>query len=99
MGLGKGTDVRLLREIRFPHSLGLLYLSFTAFLGFEVNEGEYKVMGMALYGKPRYLEQVCWLMEAGEDGSVRLNMEYCSLPRACRRRVCSRSVGLFGPSR
>ncbi|HXQ23700.1 MAG TPA: carbamoyltransferase N-terminal domain-containing protein, partial [Candidatus Acidoferrales bacterium] len=50
MGRGKGTEIKLLREVRFPHSVGLLYSAFTAFLGFEVNEGEYKVMGMAPYG-------------------------------------------------
>ncbi|MCH6591406.1 MAG: hypothetical protein IH806_13040, partial [Proteobacteria bacterium] len=52
LGLGRGKDLTLLKEIRFPHSLGLLYSVFTAFLGFEVNEGEYKVMGMAPYGTP-----------------------------------------------
>src|SRR5712691_11819248 len=53
-GIGHGSDIRVLREIRFPHSLGLLYSAFTAFLGFEVNEGEYKVMGMAPFGPPRH---------------------------------------------
>src|SRR3989304_3089082 len=58
MGIGKGTEIKLLKEIRFPHSLGLLYSAFTAFLGFEVNEGEYKVMGMAPYGSPRYVDKI-----------------------------------------
>src|SRR5262249_12869168 len=58
MGGAAGTEIRLSREIRFPHSIGLLYSTFTAFLGFEVNEGEYKVMGMAPYGTPRYVEDV-----------------------------------------
>ena len=62
-GVGDGTNIRLLREIRFPHSLGLLYSVFTAFLGFEVNEGEYKVMGMAPYGQPRYVDKVWKLIE------------------------------------
>jgi len=53
MGTGKGTDLTLTRELHFPHSIGLLYSAFTAFLGFEVNEGEYKVMGMAPYGVPK----------------------------------------------
>ena len=57
-GTAKGNDITLVNEIRFPHSLGLLYSAFTAFLGFEVNEGEYKVMGMAPYGKPRYVDKV-----------------------------------------
>src|SRR3990172_4039437 len=58
LGVGRGTEIRLLREPRFPHSLGLLYSAFTAFLGFEVNEGEYKVMGMAPYGRARYVDEV-----------------------------------------
>jgi len=58
MGRGKGTEIKLLQEIRFPHSVGLLYSAFTAFLGFEVNEGEYKVMAMAPYGTPRYVDKV-----------------------------------------
>ncbi|HZJ38308.1 MAG TPA: carbamoyltransferase N-terminal domain-containing protein, partial [Chthoniobacterales bacterium] len=58
MGIGKGTDIKLVKEIRFPHSLGLLYSAFTAFLGFEVNEGEYKVMGMAPFGQPKYADKV-----------------------------------------
>ena len=66
MGMGKGTDVKLLKEIRFPHSLGLLYSAFTAFLGFEVNEGEYKVMGMAPFGQPRYAGQSVQAYPSGE---------------------------------
>ena len=59
MGRRDGSNaIELLREMRFPHSLGLLYSAFTAFLGFEVNEGEYKVMGMAPYGEPRYEDEV-----------------------------------------
>ena len=58
LGVGRGTEIKLLKEIRFPHSLGLLYSAFTAFLGFEVNEGEYKVMGMAPFGTPRYVDKV-----------------------------------------
>jgi carbamoyltransferase len=56
LGKGSGTRIDLTEEIRFPHSLGLLYSAFTAFLGFEVNEGEYKVMGMAPYGVPRFVD-------------------------------------------
>src|ERR671925_207061 len=78
MGRGKGTDISLVREVRFPHSVGLLYSAFTAFLGFEVNEGEYKVMGMAPYGTPRYVDKVHKLIRLDSDGSFRLNMEYFS---------------------
>jgi len=78
LGAGKNTEIRLRTEIRFPHSLGLLYSAFTAFLGFEVNEGEYKVMGMAPFGQPRYQEQVYRLIRVAEDGGFELNMDYFS---------------------
>ena len=79
---GEGRDLRLLREIRFPHSLGLLYSAFTAYCGFKVNSGEYKLMGLAPYGKPRYGELIREkLVEIAEDGSFQLNMnffDYCA---------------------
>ena len=78
MGMGKGTDVKLLKEIRFPHSLGLLYSAFTAFLGFEVNEGEYKVMGMAPFGQPKYADKVYKLIRVSKDSSFELDMDYFS---------------------
>src|SRR5205814_2218404 len=70
------------KEMRFPHSLGLLYSVFTAFLGFEVNEGEYKVMGMAPYGEPRYVDKVHRVLKIGADGSVCLDMDYFSFHRS-----------------
>jgi carbamoyltransferase len=76
LGIGKGTDIKLVKEIRFPHSLGLLYSAFTAFLGFEVNEGEYKVMGMAPFGTPRYVDKVHKLIRLGRDGSFELDLDY-----------------------
>ncbi|HHT9154016.1 MAG TPA: carbamoyltransferase N-terminal domain-containing protein, partial [Candidatus Hypogeohydataceae bacterium YC40] len=78
LGIGRGNDIKLLKEIRFPHSLGLLYSAFTAFLGFEVNEGEYKVMGMAPYGEPKYLDKVYKLLKVNDDGSYWLDMQYFS---------------------
>ncbi len=95
MGRAKGTEIRLAREIRFPHSIGLLYSTFTAFLGFEVNEGEYKVMGMAPYGTPRYVEEVRKLVRMAPDGSFRLDMEYFSfhhsttVPYSRKSWICS----------
>jgi len=83
-GYGRGTELRLLRELRFPHSLGMLYSVFTAFLGFEVNEGEYKVMGLAPYGRPRYLPQVNQVAHLHEDGSLWLNMRYFEFHRGVR---------------
>ncbi len=76
-GIGKDNEVRILGEIHFPHSLGLLYSAFTYYTGFKVNSGEYKVMGLAPYGEPRYKEMILSeLMDLKEDGSFRMNMKY-----------------------
>ncbi len=99
IGVGHGTDVRLLEEIRFPHSLGLLYSAFTAFLGFEVNEGEYKVMGLAPYGEPRYLDEVHRLIRVAPDGSFELDMSYFSFHYSPERTFSPRFERLFGPPR
>lgn len=81
--LGEGKDITILKELRFPHSLGLLYSAFTYFLGFRVNSGEYKLMGLAPYGNPsspdvdRYMDVILKdLIELKEDGSVWLNQQY-----------------------
>lgn len=73
---GKGKDLKMLEEVRFPDSLGLLYSAITYYLGFKVNSAEYKVMGLAPYGKPVYLDQMKKLIEIKDDGSFRLNMDY-----------------------
>ncbi len=100
MGRGRGTEIHLDREIRFPHSVGLLYSVFTAFLGFEVNEGEYKVMGMAPYGVPRYVDEVRKLVRMAPDGSFRLNMEYFAFHRTPDRPYTPvRFLDLFGEPR
>ena len=75
-GVGRHNDIRLTRQMKFPHSLGLLYSAFTSFLGFEIGEGEYKVMGMAAYGEPRYVDEVRELVDQNEDGSLSLDMDY-----------------------
>ncbi len=76
-GMGRGNSFELLREIRFPHSLGLLYSAFTYYLGFKVNSAEYKVMGAAPYGTPKYAERILDdLVHLNEDGSFRLDMKY-----------------------
>ena len=76
-GYGRGNELHLLKELHFPHSLGLLYSAFTYYTGFKVNSGEYKVMGLAPYGEPRYVRQILdELIDLREDGSLRLNMEY-----------------------
>ncbi len=77
LGMGEGNQIKLFKEIRFPHSLGLLYSAFTYFTGFKVNSGEYKVMGLAPYGEPKYVQQIYdHLLDLKEDGSYRLNQEY-----------------------
>jgi len=76
-GVGKGNRVEILKEINFPHSLGLLYSAFTYFTGFKVNSGEYKLMGLAPYGEPKYLDLIRReLIDVKEDGSFRLNLDY-----------------------
>jgi carbamoyltransferase len=99
MGRGKGTDIKLLREIRFPHSVGLLYSAFTAFLGFEVNEGEYKVMGMAPYGSPRYVDKVYKLITLDADGSFWLNMDYFCFHHSSTQTYNQKFLDLFGAAR
>lgn len=77
LALGKGNSLRVLREIHFPHSLGLLYSAFTYYTGFKVNSGEYKVMGLAPYGEPRYADLILErLIDVKADGSFRLNLDY-----------------------
>jgi carbamoyltransferase len=77
VGLGQGSEISILRELHWPDSLGLLYSAFTYFTGFKVNSGEYKVMGLAPYGEPKYVKLILdELMDLKEDGSFRLNQEY-----------------------
>ncbi|MBK7378928.1 MAG: carbamoyltransferase [Ignavibacteriales bacterium] len=76
-GIGNGNDIQLLADIKFPHSLGLLYSAITYYTGFKVNSGEYKVMGLAPYGEPKYKQMIYdHLIDVKEDGSFRMNMEY-----------------------
>ena len=77
VAIGKGNDLKMLKEIYFPHSLGLLYSAFTYYTGFKVNSGEYKVMGLAPYGTPKYKDLIIEkLMDLKMDGSFKLNMKY-----------------------
>jgi carbamoyltransferase len=77
LGLGEGNRIKILKEIHFPHSLGLLYSAFTYFTGFKVNSGEYKLMGLAPYGEPRYVDLILSeLVDDRPDGSFKLNMKY-----------------------
>jgi carbamoyltransferase len=101
MGVARSSpsEIKLSHEMRFPDSLGLLYSTFTAFLGFEVNEGEYKVMGMALYGAPRYLEQLHKVAHLFDDGSLRLEPAYFSYQYSSQHSFSHRFVDLFGMPR
>ena len=77
IGSGDGNNIRILQEIHFPHSLGMLYSAFTYYTGFKVNSGEYKVMGLAPYGEPVYVQKILdHLIDIKDDGSFRLNMKY-----------------------
>jgi carbamoyltransferase len=96
IGVGHGNHIELLQEQRFPHSLGLLYSAFTYFTGFKVNSGEYKVMGLAPYGQPRYVQAIRdHLAEIREDGSVWMNMEFFTYPHGLTM-TGSRFDKLFG---
>jgi carbamoyltransferase len=77
IGIGRGPEIQLLEEVRFPHSLGLLYSAFTDYCGFRINSGEYKLMGLAPYGEPKYADAIREnLVDLKPDGSFRLNMDY-----------------------
>ncbi len=97
-GIGKGNKIELTHVLQFPHSLGLLYSAFTYFTGFRVNSGEYKMMGLAPYGEPKYYELILdKLIDLKQDGSFRLNMSYFPY---CHKTVMtdSRFENLFGGS-
>ncbi len=77
LSIGDGHKLKMTKEIHFPHSLGLLYSAFTYYIGFKVNSGEYKVMGLAPYGEPKYVDKIYeHILDIKEDGSFRLNMDY-----------------------
>jgi len=94
-GVGKDRQIDLFKEIRFPHSLGLLYSAFTYYLGFKVNSAEYKVMGLAPYGEPKYVDQVKQLIEIKDDGSFEMDMSYFSYHYGLRM-VNGKFSRLFG---
>ena len=93
------TTIRRFREIRFPHSLGMLYSTFTAYLGFKVNEDEYKVMGLAGYGRPTLVDQVRKLIRRTPDGAFALDLDYFEFHTTAERCYSSQFIELFGPPR
>lgn len=99
VGKGEGNKIEIIREIHFPHSIGLLYSAFTAFLGFKVNEGEYKVMGMAPYGKPKYTDKIKKIIKIFNDGSYELDLSYFSFHRSLKETYSEKFEKLFGKPR
>jgi carbamoyltransferase len=106
LGVGKATwdgsgsnSIELFQESRFPHSLGLYYSAFTAWLGFEVNDGEYKVMGMAPYGRPNMQENVRKVINFADDGSFWLDMDYFSFHHSMEHTFSRKFETLFGEPR
>lgn len=84
LGVGRGNQIEMTREIRFPHSIGLLYSAMTHYLGFKVNSAEYKVMGLAPNGKPAFMDQIREVIDVRDDGSFSLNMKYFDYSWALR---------------
>src|SRR5436305_6911437 len=93
------TKINLLREIRFPHSLGMLYSTFTAYLGFRVNEDEYKVMGLAGYGRPTMVDKVRHVIRRTSDGAFSLDLDYFEYHTTASRPYTERYTDISGPAR
>lgn len=94
-GVGRGKNIEMLGETRFPHSLGLLYSAITFYLGFKVNSAEYKVMGLAPYGEPRFVDEFRKLIHVAADGTFRLDMTYFDFERG-QRMFSDKLERLFG---
>ncbi len=94
-GVGNGIKLTPKAELRFPHSVGLLYSTFTAYLGFEVNDGEFKVMGMAAYGRPKYADRIKKLYRQFPDGSIELNLRYFAFHHSNKRMYTKDFEDLF----
>nr|MCK4930088.1 carbamoyltransferase [Nanoarchaeota archaeon] len=98
IGHAKGDSIEIIKEIDFPNSLGLFYSTFTAYLGFKVNNDEYKVMGLAAYGKPTFYEKLRKIIDIREDGSFKLAMSYFDYEHR-ERMFSKKTIRLLGPSR
>jgi carbamoyltransferase len=96
---GRGSEIELLEELHYPHSIGLVYSAITAYLGFEVNEGEYKVMGLSAYGEPRYLDAFDELCTVGDDASLTIDPRYFAYHRQATRSFTPALEKLLGPAR
>ena len=96
---GGAVSIELLRELRFPHSLGMLYSTVTAYLGFPVNEGEYQVMGLASYGQPRFVNEIYKMVRRLAGGAFALELDYFEFHSTARRSFSRKFVELLGPPR
>jgi carbamoyltransferase len=96
---GRGSHIELVEELHFPHSIGLVYSALTAYLGFEVNEGEYKVMGLAAYGEPRHLEELAETCRIDDDGSLVIDRRYFAYQNHPTRSFTPALEELLGPAR
>ncbi|MBU0755955.1 MAG: hypothetical protein KJ645_12500, partial [Planctomycetes bacterium] len=100
LGHAKGNRITLDKELVFPHSVGLLYSAFTAYCGFEVNEGEYKLMGMAPYGEAKYIDKIHEVVNISDDGSIYHKMDYFAYHYSPASTLSKKFEKLFGrPSR
>ncbi len=95
-GVGKGTSIDMRKEMRFPHSVGLLFSAITAYLGFRVNDAEWKVMGLAPYGRPTYVDKFREIVDIKDDGSIRLNLDYFAHTHSTTRTISDKWAELFG---
>lgn len=95
-GVGRGNQIEMMKEFRFPHSVGLLFSAITAYLGFQVNDAEWKVMGLAPYGEPKYVDKFREIVDIKEDGSIRLNLKYFAHTYSTERTFNKRWETLFG---
>lgn len=95
-GVARKNKIEIKEEIRFPHSLGLLYSVFTDFVGFEVNEGEYKTMGLAPYGKPKYINEIYKILSVANDGSFKLNLDYFAYHYSLKKVYTKKFESIFG---
>ncbi len=95
-GAGRGAEIEMRKELRFPHSVGLLFSAITAYLGFRVNDAEWKVMGLAPYGRPRFVDQFRKVVDIKDDGSIRLDLRYFAHGYSTTRTFNRRWEELFG---
>lgn len=95
-GIGRGTEIEMKKELRFPHSVGLLFSAITAYLGFRVNDAEWKVMGLAPYGEPKYVDRFRKLVDIKDDGSIRLNLDYFAHAYSTERTISRKWETHFG---